>query len=171
MIIKINTKTVISLITALILTSCTKTDLEAPETHHKFVAIQTGNNTNNKFALRIDFVQVYDKMLYATLKTMNAKEFEAKKEELSINNAEDFTIWSIDFMDNQKINLQFPSHKNYWGIIVFLHFMDSHLSKIIIPQTMEKVKIEIKNSTFEYKIDEIGRKYQIMEPGVSFNLN
>lgn len=120
----------------------------APESDHIEVTIITGNDINNKLGLEIDIVQIYDKKLFEMLKSMDAPTFKTKKRQILFENPDAFTIWSVDFVAQQAKTYKLPSNKNYWGVVIYLHFIDNLQNKIVIPTNMKKIKLHIEESNF-----------------------
>lgn len=125
------------------------TETMAPDSDHRQVTISAGTNINGKLALQVDLVQAYSKNVFDSLKSMDATMFRSKKEQMLLDNPDDMAIWSFDFTNGQVATYSFPIHKNYWGIVIYLHFIDNPQNRIILPQTMNSVRLQIEEGRFK----------------------
>lgn len=155
---------VLCLITALI-SGCEvpKTENIAPQHKQHTISIRTWNNINSKLGLSIDLVQVYDKDTFATLQTMDAKTFNQKKQQMQMDNPSGFNVWSIDFIDNDIKSFHFPAHRNFWGIVIFLHFINSTQNRIILPANKHDIVLEIADGNFRIATKHRGEHHHYVE--------
>jgi|GEM_PF-4609049 len=135
----------------LFLTSCDLPETEnmAPEHSHHSVSIRTWNNVNNRMALSIDLVQVYEKDVFSKIQTMDAKTFLSQKHQLKLDHPNGLNIWTVDFIDNDVKSFIFPTHHNFWGIVIFLHFINNPQNRIILPLDKHNVVLEISEGQFQ----------------------
>lgn len=131
----------------------------APENKHHEITIKTEQNINGKFAISVDFVQVYEQKTFDVIKSMDAKTFFERKNQILLDNPENLSIWTFDFISNQTNYYRFPNHKNYWGIIVFLHFFDGDGQRIILPLNRYHTRLRITDGTFTISTDNKGNRH------------
>ncbi len=141
------------------------TEKMAPESDHKTVTITTGRNINGKLALQVDFVQVYSKQVFDTLKGMDASLFLTKKQQILLDNPDDVAIWSFDFTKGQSETYSFPTQKNYWGIIIYLHFIDNPQNRIVLPQGINNIRLQIDDGRFRISKDSISTSTVVLDQG------
>ena len=137
----------------------------APESDHQQIVITTGNNINEKLAIQIDLVQVYNNKVFEQLKTMDAKTFREQKDQLMLDNPDSFSIWTVDFIENQTKTYQLPVQRNYWGIIIYLHFIDNPQTRIIIPKNMKHLSLHIQEGEFFMQKEKHTTKYIQLKGG------
>lgn len=119
---------------------------------NKCIAVKTGSNINEKFALQIDFVEVYSVPLFEQLKVMDAKMFAAQKDNLMMSHESDMTVWSHGFVENQTRTLAFPNRSGFAGIVVFLHFNDATIDKFVFPHAVDSIELQIVDGTFKVRV-------------------
>lgn len=148
---RISKITILGILFSLFLPGCDapKTTGMAPENKHKIISVHTCSNINSKLALSLDFVQVYDKEVFETVKGMDANTFMKQKGQLMLDHPEGLSVWTIDFIDNQVKTFKFPSHRNYWGIIIYLHFINNPQNRMIVPKNMHSVALQIGDGSFK----------------------
>jgi hypothetical protein len=143
-----------------------KTQMLAPASKHQKITITTEQNVNGKFAITLDFVQIYDQKVFEVIKGMDAKTFVQRKNQLILDNPESFAIWTFDFIANQTSAYKFPNQKNYWGIIIFLHFFDSETTRIVLPLKNRNTRLHIQDGTFTISKDNIANsEFNELEKG------
>jgi len=141
------------------------TENMAPESDHKQVTIVTGKSINGKLALQVDLVQAYSKQVFDALKGMDATLFRNKKYQMMLDNPDDMAVWSFDFTAGQARTFTFPTQKNYWGIIVYLHFIDNPQNRIVLPQAMNSVRLQIDDGRFRISKDTTSGNYVALDKG------
>lgn len=165
-ILTISLHTLAFLASPLLLSGCDAplTETMAPESDHVQVTIATGQEINGRMALRIDFVQVYDKKLFESLKEMDATLFREKKRQILLDHADDMALWSYDFTEAQTATLSFPTSRNYWGIVIYLHFIDNPQNRIILTKPAH-IRLQIADGSFKIVHDSKSGKYISLEEG------
>jgi hypothetical protein len=149
-------------IIALFLAACQAPFLQdaAPESSNKRIGIQTLNKINDGMALRIDIVQVYKKELFETLKRMSAKNFREKRTEFLTNNPGEFIIWTFDMLEEKALYWKLPAHKNYLGVIIFIHFNKEGNDKIVVPKENNCWLLTISQGKAIFGQDSSKKKYE-----------
>lgn len=138
------------LLCALVLNGCDVplSETLAPESAIKTISIYTGDNINGHMGLSVDFIQVYDKNLFETLKGLDANAFNAKRNQIHLDNPNGMQVWSFDFVERQSLCFQFPAHKNYWGMIIYIHFSSGIDTRVLIPREMIHTRLQIADGRF-----------------------
>jgi len=137
----------------------------APESDHQEITVTTGAKINGKLALEVNIVQAYDKKMFQELQKMDATEFRNKKDQIALSNPDGISVWTFDFISRQSKSYKLPSNKNYWGTIIYLHFIDNLDNKLVIPSDMKHVQIHIEESRFSIKKDFSMHSYKDLEVG------
>lgn len=140
------------------------TDTIPPDFAIKTIQIHTGQNINNKMALSIDFVQIYEKSLVTTLQSMDATSFQQKKEQILLDHPDGIGIWTYEFTDNESFRFKMPLHKNYWAIMIFIHF-SSGGTKINVPSHLMDIRLQINDETFKMSEEEEVGSYTQLKTG------
>lgn len=125
----------------------------APGNEHVTLTIDTRGHINGQMAMTINVAMVYDKDLYNALKSYTAHEFLLKKIKLISDNPDGIDVWKLDFIEYQKKTYCLPFDKNYWGVIIFIHFTDDTAGKIVLPINQHKIKIIVIDNNFSVKKD------------------
>jgi len=165
-ILTISLHTLIFLASPLLLSGCDApfTETMAPQSDHMQVTVSAKQEINGRMALRIDFVQVYDKKLFDLLKEMDATLFREKKRQILLDHADDMALWSYDFTEAQTATLSFPTSRNYWGIIIYLHFIDNPQNRIVLTKPSH-IRLQIADGSFKIVHDSKSGKYISLEEG------
>lgn len=136
-----------------------------PESDHQQITIQTAQHINGKMALKLDIIQVYDKQIFENLKTLDANAFRDKKTQILFDNPDAISVWSFDFIDGQSKSYQLPTARNYWGIIIYLHFIDSAENRVVIPRQMKHMRLQIEEGRFTMAKDDHVHNFEHLSVG------
>lgn len=133
---------------------------QAPEEGIRTIKILGSSEVNEKFALKIEIVQVFSKEMMQSLVAMDATTFKQKKEEILLNYPEELTVWEIDIMNHEKSRCYVvPESKDYWGIIIFFHFFENSKNKLVYPASKDHITLQISQGSFILKEEELNDKF------------
>ncbi len=142
-----------------------------PENKLKTINVYANQNINGKFALSLSLVQVFNKDVFTLLKTMDADTFKTKKDQILLDHPDGLTIWNVDFIENENKCFEFSANRNYWGIIVYLHFLNNPQNRIVIPMKLRKVGIQIHDETFSMFSERHSSGYTRLKEGDEYNVS
>jgi hypothetical protein len=149
-----NIRKILILVTILISGfSCDQKPADAPpEEGNKAITFKAHDEINKKFALSVDIVQIYSKEILDTINKMDSKMFQEKKRQLLLDHPDEFFVWEIDLINNQKPQcFAVPSEKDYWGIVIFLHFLENTENKLVFPPDKDHITLLISQGSFIIK--------------------
>jgi hypothetical protein len=105
----------------------------APENEDRFLRIIT-LHLSNSVGLKIVIVKCFSSKMWNMIRFMKTEEFEKMLNELSMKHQDEFHVWELDFQSNWKRNyLILHDNYNYYGIVIFIKFLDAESKTLIIP--------------------------------------
>ena len=121
----------------------------APEHKKKYVKIVPLEMINSKMALSIDFVKVYSQDMFTKVQNMDAKTFNENKKELMLSYPTEIKVWNYAVINNQMPSeFEILHQGGFWGIIIFVHFLDNPSNKYIIPADETNTVLQISQGSF-----------------------